>query len=255
MWIFLTTVCPATTGSSVKVGRVRLWASKTSFLHKNNVFRLLATLEQRGYIEQSTTNERYQLGARCLELGEAFCRSHLLLDRARPVLRDLASEAGETAHLGQLASFEVVHLSSEVFSQPVLTPSRVGERLPIHCTALGKVLLGSAIDEQREAYDRTVVAGRPLESRTPMTIVDPLKFFEHIRTVAGQGYALDVEECESGLSCVAVPVNDRSGHVVAALSISGPTFRLDTNRLLGEILPLLNSAAERLSRDLGYSAR
>ena len=74
-------------------------------LHKNNVFRLLATLEQRDYIEQSPANERYRIGARCLELGEAFCRSHSLLERARPTLRDLARTAGETAHLALMARF------------------------------------------------------------------------------------------------------------------------------------------------------
>lgn len=221
-------------------------------LHKNNVFRLLATLEQRGYIEQSDDTERYRLGFRCLDLGEAFCRSHSLRDWARPVLRDLARHANETAHLGVLSGFEVVHLDGEVLQQPVLTGSRVGRRLPLHCTALGKVLLGCADEDCRQSYDRTVVAGRPLPRRTARTIVDPVKFFEHIRTAAGQGFAVDREECEDGLSCAAAPVYDRSGAAIAALSVSGPAFRLHEDRLLGEIVPQVTAAAERLSRQLGH---
>ncbi|MFP8880407.1 MAG: IclR family transcriptional regulator [Myxococcota bacterium] len=221
-------------------------------LHKNNVFRLLATLEQHGYIEQSADNDRYRLGYRCLELGEAFCRSHALLDRARPVVRDLAAESGETAHLAVLSAYEVVHIDAEVFPQPILTGSRVGQRMPVHSTALGKVLLGCATDECRETYDRTIVAGRPLSQRTDVTIVDPLKFFEHIRTVAGQGFALDIEETEQGLNCAAAPVFDRSGAVVAAVSASGPSFRSGIDRLMREIVPLVTGSAGRISQRLGY---
>jgi len=222
-------------------------------LHKNNVFRLLATLEQRGYIEQSSANERYRLGAKCLELGETFCRSHSLLDQARPIVRNLAREVGETVHLAQMTSFEVVHVDAQVHQQPVLTPSRVGQRLPVHCTALGKVLLGLAPERSRQSYDEAVAAGRVLSPRTRATIVDATKLFEHVRTVAGQGYALDVEECEEGLSCAAVPVYDRTGLAVAALSISGPSFRLGIDELLRDIVPKLTASADRLSHDLGYA--
>ena len=221
-------------------------------LHKNNVFRLLATLEQRGYIEQSADTERYRLGFRCLDLGEAFCRSHELRDWARPVLRDLAAQACETAHLAVMSGYEVVHLDAEVHPQPILTGSRVGVRLPVHATALGKVLLGCASEECRQTYDRTVVAGRPLPRRTQETIVDPLKFFEHIHSAASQGFAVDVEECEAGLNCAAAPVYDRSGSVVAALSVSGPSFRLGYDQLVDETVLLVTAAAEQLSRYLGH---
>jgi DNA-binding IclR family transcriptional regulator len=222
-------------------------------LHKNNVFRLLATLEQRGYIEQSSANERYRLGAKCLELGETFCRSHSLLDQARPIVRNLAREVGETVHLAQMTSFEVVHVDAQVHQQPVLTPSRVGQRLPVHCTALGKVLLGTASEGCRQLYDQSVVAGRELPQRTRATFVDPIKFFEEVRTAAGQGYALDLEECEEGLSCAAAPVYDRTGVAVAALSASGPFFRLGHGELIKNIAPKVVAAADRLSRDLGYA--
>jgi IclR family KDG regulon transcriptional repressor len=152
-----------------------------------------------------------------------------------------------------MTSFEVVHVDAQVSPRPVLTPSRVGQRLPVHCTALGKILLGLASECCRQAYDQKVVAGRELPPRTRATIVDPTKFFEHIRTAAGQGYALDLEECEEGLSCAAVPVYDRTGLAVAALSVSGPSFRLGTDELLRNIVPKVTASADRLSRDLGFA--
>jgi DNA-binding IclR family transcriptional regulator len=229
--------------------------AKRLALHKNNVFRLLATLEQHGYIEQSAVNERYRLGSRCLDLGEAFSRSHSLLDRARPTLRELSQSVEETAHLALMTSFEVVHVDAVVSQQAILAPSRVGQRLPVHCTALGKVLLGLGTNECRQLYDETVVEGRPLPQRTAATIVDPLKFFEHIRTVAGQGFALDIEECGVGLSCVGAPIYDRSGLVVAALSISGPSSRLGVDHLMRHVVPRVSAAAASLSSDLGYGPR
>jgi IclR family acetate operon transcriptional repressor len=87
---------------------------------------------------------------------------------------------------------------------------------------------------------------------TPATLDDPAKFFEHLRGVAVQGFAIDVEECEAGLCCAAAPVFDGQGSLAAALSISGPRARLSDQRLLGEIVPLVVGAAEQLSRELGF---
>ena len=222
-------------------------------LHKNNVFRLLATLEERGYIEQSPESDRYRLGTRCLELSHAFSHGHSVLRRARPVLEGLAVRLNETVHLGVLREYEVVHLDGEQPRQLVLTSSRIGERLPAHCTALGKALLGCGAEAVRESFDRDWLSAKDLERRTDATICDRHKFFEHLRSVAGQGFALDLEECEVGLRCAAAPVYDASGHVAAALSTSGPAFRLDEDRLREEVVPVLSAAAERLSRELGGS--
>jgi IclR family KDG regulon transcriptional repressor len=221
-------------------------------LHKNNIFRLLATLEQSGYIEQSNSTERYRLGAACLELGHAYSRSRSLMRRARPILEDLCETTGETVHLAVLKDFEVVHLDAEQSRQMLLTGTRLGHRLPVHATALGKVLLGCADDSLRDHYDRSLGAGTTLESRTPSTIADRHKLFEHLHTVSVEGYAVDLEECEVGLCCAAAPVRDASGNVVAALSASGPAARLTQEVLHRDVVPTLVSAGDRLSRELGY---
>jgi DNA-binding IclR family transcriptional regulator len=222
-------------------------------LHKNNVFRLLATLEQQGYIEQSPDTERYRLGVASMELGQAFGRSRTLLRRVRRVLEDLALRSQESAHVGLMRDFEVVHVAGEQVERLVATSLRVGRRLPVHCTALGKVLLGCSPEDVRQAYDRSIASRGGLVQRTPRTIVDGHKFFEELRTVAVRGFALDVGECEEGLCCAAAPVFDADGQVVAALSVSGPGFRLGEERLLDEVTPMVVEAAERLSRDLGFA--
>jgi IclR family transcriptional regulator, KDG regulon repressor len=223
-------------------------------LHKNNVFRLLATLEQLGYIEQCAESDRYRLGVRSLELGQSFGRSRNLLRRARPVLDELALTCGESTHLGLLRDMQVVHVEGRSPERLVLTGTRVGRALPAHCTALGKVLLGCSPSGVLESFDRKIVAGGNLPKLTSATICDPAKFFEHLRTVAVRGYALDLEECEPGLSCAAAPIFDGDGELVAAISISGPSFRISEERIQDEIVPLVVAAADQLSRELGFAA-
>ena len=223
-------------------------------LHKNNVFRLLATLEQAGYVEQCTRTDRYRLGVRCLELGQSFGRNRSLLRQARPLLEELAEETGEASHVGVLRDFEVVHLDGAVADRLVHTSVRVGRRLPAHCTALGKVLLGCAPKGVQETYDRQVVAAGRLEARTPATLTDPAKLQEHLRMVGSDGHATDLEECERGLACAAAPVFDATGRVVAALSVSGPAFRLGAELLRTRVVPVVVAVDERLSQGLGHGA-
>ena len=221
-------------------------------LHKNNVFRLLATLELGGYVEQSSANDRYRLGVRSLELGRAYARSHSLVERARPLLQELVSELGETAHLGILRDFEVVHVDGIEPKRLLVTASRVGQRLPGHCSALGKVLIGCGSSLAREQYDRAV-ATRGLDAATPSTLTDRMKLAEHLRTVGSQGFALDLGECETGLHCAAAPVYADNGEVVAAMSVSGPAFRLSEDVLFDRVLPVLTRSAGRLSESLGFT--
>lgn len=221
-------------------------------LHKNNVFRLLATLQESGYIEQNPASECYRLGTRCLELGSAFSRDHTLQKRARAILEDLTASTGETTHIGVLRDFEVVHLDGVVARQLLQCAPRVGQRLPVHCTALGKALLAGGDPKPIEGYGRKLATDAALVPRTPATIVDVQKLLDELGSVAAQGFGVDREECEPGMSCVAAPVFDASGAVVAALSISGPSSRLGSRALHGALGQAVMASAERLSEELGY---
>ncbi len=219
-------------------------------LHKNNVFRLLATLEESHWVEQ-THAELYRLGASCLRLSQSLTRTRLITRHARPALASLCRETGETTHLGVLRDFEVVHLDGEQASGMISGSLRIGERLPSHCTALGKVLLACGARDALEGYDRDVVAKQGLVARTEAAIVDRDKLIEHLRHVAARGFALDIEECERGMSCAAVPIIDASGRLVGAISVSGPSFRLDPDTLESRIVPPLLAVGAELSRLLG----
>jgi DNA-binding IclR family transcriptional regulator len=227
-------------------------------LHKNNAFRLLATLELAGYIQQAPATELYHLGPRCLELGHAFARSHTLMNQARPALEDLARATGETAHLAVLRDDEVVHLDGVLPDQLVLTGLRVGETLPAHCTALGKVLLADQIASRHDDDSASSIAGsfgdRPLKRYTESTQVDPTKLLDELRGVALQGYAPDFEEYARGLCCVAAPVRDASSRVIGALSLSAPSLRMSEEVIHGDAARAVTASANRLSQQLGSSA-
>ena len=243
-------------------------------LHKNNAFRLLATLELAGYVQQSADSELYHLGPRCLELAHAFARNHPFASLARPVLEALVAETGETAHLGILREREVAHLDAVLPTQLLLTGSRVGERLPAHCTAIGKALLVGALERPAPAAAapsaaRAAAQGRrsgvsgsssdtradfadwKLEPFTNATLTDSTKLLEELRASQLRGYAVDLEEYAQGLHCVAAPVRDAGNRVVAALSLSGPALRLSRDAVHGEAARAVSAAAERLSAALG----
>lgn len=228
--------------------------SRRLALHKNNVFRILATLEEAAFVEKSPASDRYRLGVSGMRLGQVCRKRRSLVRLGRAVLEDLASATGESAHLGTLRDFEVVHVDGEQPEQLVGSALRLSMRLPSHCTALGKVLLASLEAAQFERFDRGWLQTGALARRTEETIVDREKLLEHLHMVASQGYALDAEECAPGLCCAAAPVYDASGTVVAALSVSGPSFRLGPNALAEHVVPKVIAAAEGLSRQLGHSA-
>ena len=220
-------------------------------LHKNNVFRLLATLQEMGFVEQCD-NDRYRLGARCLVLGQSFARTRSLTRLGRSVLESLCAGTGETAHLGVLAGSEVVHLDGETPHQHLVgSRVRTGERLPAHASALGKAMLACGDPAEWQRVDREWLKNGELPAMTPATITDRDKFFDHLRGAAGMGFAIDIEECAPGLCCVAAPVRDSTSHVVGALSISAPAFRADVDVMHTRLVPAVTAAAQELSRRMG----
>ena len=115
--------------------------SKKLKLHKNNVFRILATLQSRNYIEQNRSNDNYRLGIKCLELGQTFIHQRGLLKQASPILHDLAETTGETSYISILRGNEVIYLDAVETSSTVRVVSRVGLHMPLHATAAGKALV------------------------------------------------------------------------------------------------------------------
>jgi IclR family KDG regulon transcriptional repressor len=224
--------------------------SKRLNLHKNNVFRLLATLEAKGYIEQNKANENYRLGVKSLELGQTFIKQLGLVRQAKPFLKEIVKECNEMAYIGIIRQNSVVYLDVEETNQTVKVTNRVGWRLPIHCTAIGKAQITYASEEELEKLNIL----DNMERFTPNTIVDKVEFIKHLKEVAKRGYALDNEEYDLGVRCVGVPLRDYTGRVVGGISVSGPSFRMTDEMLREKIIPAVKEAGEKVSKRLGFGA-
>lgn len=222
--------------------------SKRLKLHKNNVFRLLATLESRSYIEQNKVTENYRLGLKTLELGQTFIKQMGLLRQSRPVLEWLVKECNETTYVAILKDFHIVYLDVVETDLTVRVVPRVGARLPAYCTAAGKVQMAFMTDEELEHY----LPAKELKRYTPNTITDREEFKKHLKLVNELGYAMDNEELDIGVKCVGAPIRDYTRRIVGAVSISGPSMRFSDERMEQELIPLVKKAAEEISLKLGY---
>ncbi len=233
------------TGEHDELGVTEL--SKRLKLHKNNVFRLLATLESRGYIEQNKATENYRLGIRCLQLGQTYVTQMGLLRQAHPIIESLAHDANETAFVAVLRKTSVVPLDAVEADQPVRLTSRIGEALPLHCTAAGKVQLAFIPDA---ALREALLQGLP--RFTDHTIVDRQALLAQLRTIAERGYSTEIGEHLTEVNSIAVPIRDYTRNVVGSLAVSGPAHRMTLERLDKEIAPLMQKAGHDLSNRLGF---
>jgi DNA-binding IclR family transcriptional regulator len=219
-------------------------------LHKNNVFRLLATLQTRGYVEQNHDTENYRLGLSTLELARGFLQQTRLLRQARSVLEEIAQRVGETAHVGVRRGDEVVYLDGMEPDRMLRVAARPGLARPLHASAEGKVL--AAFDPSGSAFDPDRWAGKTPAGDGSGGQVDPVRLAEEMKEIAARGWAWEREASEPGIARVAVPVRDHTGRVAAALSIAGPAVRLDALGMAEEFTHLAQDAAARLSARLGF---
>ncbi|NTU81902.1 MAG: IclR family transcriptional regulator, partial [Chloroflexales bacterium] len=205
------------------------------------VHRLLSSLVVRGYAAQDSETRLYGPGPRLLEVAARASASRRFdLGRiARPCLHDLTAATGETSNLLALHGDEGVYSEQVASLHMVRMFTEVGQRVPLYCTGGGKAILSGFPDEQLEAYlDRTMI-----RVFTPKTIATAEGLRDELAGARERGFALDDEEREAGVCCVAAPIFDRLGRCVAALSISGPTTRMSIERALG-LGPLVRQAAE-----------
>jgi DNA-binding IclR family transcriptional regulator len=222
--------------------------SKRLKLHKNNVFRLLATLESRGYIEQNRATENYRLGVRCLQLGQSYVLHLGLLRQAGPIMQELVRQVRETAYVAVLRRGVLVPVQVVEADRAVRIASPLGEPLPLHCTAAGKAFLAFEPEEDQ----RALLPEGPLPRATDRTIVDRAQLQQQLRTIAATGYALDTGEHVEDLRAVATPIRDYARTVVGTLAVAGPAYRLQIERLEKELAPLVVKAGRELSSRLGF---
>ena len=223
-------------------------------LPKGTTHRLISSLAYFGYARQDSKTRNYFLGFKLVELSNLLLSQLDLRKEAEPFLRDLAERTKETVHMVFLDRGEIVYIDKvELDHNPsgLRMASRVGLRNPAHSSAVGKVLL-SHLDEEEL---NLLIKEKGLPKRTENTITDPIQLKEHLKAVRTQGCAVDDEENERGIRCVAAPIYNETGKAVAAVSISVPAFRV-TKKVVQETLKKeVMETAFKISERLGFRER
>jgi DNA-binding IclR family transcriptional regulator len=215
-------------------------------VHKSTAFRLVAVLESRGFVEQLADRGKYRLGFGVVRLAGAAAAQLDIAREGRRICEALAADLEETVNIAILDTDRAVNISQARGPAALSTHNWVGQGTPLHATSSGKVLLAHAPDAVRKG-----VLSRDLQRFTAATITDPEVLRQDLDRIVEQGWGCTVEEYEVGLSAVAAPVRDADGDVIAALSVSGPSFRMaseDFPKLARRVL----TGAEELSRRLGF---
>lgn len=216
-------------------------------LHKSTVHRLMMVLEQHRLVDKNPDTGRYRLGLKLFEFGSKAFGAVDLRRHARPHLDWLQREFGETVFFCMLDDGQVFYIEKVESQQSVRTACMVGSRAPAYCTAVGKAMLA----ELPEAEVNEIIRRWGLKAITANTITTSSALKAELRAIRSRGYAIDNEEKEEGLRCVSAAVRGDSGKLLAALSVSGPAFRVTKERV-PEIGKAVMQAASELSQELGH---
>jgi len=216
---------------------------------KSTVHRLAVTLVSEGMLEQNPDSGKYRLGIGLFRLGSLVRRRMTVSNEARPLLRDLREKVNETVHLAVLDGSDIMYVYNLESTQAIRSRSDVGVRKPAYCTAEGQAILAF---QPAEVVARVIRDG--LKARTPQTITDGGALQKVLDGVRQRGCAIEDEESELGMRCIAAPIRNDAGEVVAAIGIAGPVSRLSKKALAG-FTPYVIDTAAAISARLGYRAR
>ncbi len=213
------------------------------------IHRLLMTLVARNYVVRDGRTRRYTLGPAFRRLAGISLQTPDWAEIGTPLLRDLVEISGETANLAVMEGDRAVYVAQVQPRRMVRMFTELGNRVYLHCTGCGKVLLAY----QPDSVIASIIAETGLPGFTDTTITDPGQLKQELEMIRQQGYAIDNGEQEEGVRCIAAPVYDPRGKVIAALSISGPGSRLDSRRI-PTLLPHLKRISAAISSALAASA-
>jgi IclR family KDG regulon transcriptional repressor len=223
--------------------------SRTLELPKSSTHALLHSLLDRDYLMTARRDRAYRLGPRLFQLGNAYVHGIDLVGQGQEIVRAISRRCDETVHLATLQGRDVVYVAKAEGTRTIRMVSAIGKRVPAHGTGVGKMMLSALTDDEfAELYPPT----QPPEQLTANTITNLLALKEELTRTRERGYALDEEESTVGLGCVAAPVYDAGGQIVAGISISVPLSRFPSERN-EELLALVLEGAKTLSTRLGYA--
>ncbi len=221
--------------------------AERSGIPRATAFRLLTTLEHNGFLAKDRGT--YQLGIKCFVLGNIVAGGLDLRETAHPHLVALRDATRETTQIAILDHWQVVYLERVLSPEPMGSMrSRTGAILPAYCTGLGKTLLAFLPEADVEAWAAT----QKFAPLTPRTITSAKRLLKELRMIRARGYAVDDEEREKGVRCVAAPIRNHNGDVVAAVSVAGPIDRMPQNLAGSDVTAAVLAAAREISIDLGH---
>lgn len=238
------TILEEVASSEVEVGVTEL-ANKLD-LHKSTVHRMLNTLMHKGYIEQNPETEGYKVGLKVFELGSKMFNELEIRDQSL-YLKELMQETNETVHLVVRDGDQGVYIDKVDTKQTLRMYSKIGRRVPLYCSAVGKVLLSNLSQDKLEKLYK----GVEFKRYTKNTITNWDDFLKELKKVRQNGYAVDNEEHEEEIRCIAAPIKNYKGQIIAAISISGPVFRI-TDKKVNEFAFKVKNKALMISKRLGY---
>jgi IclR family transcriptional regulator, acetate operon repressor len=222
--------------------------SRRLHLHKSTVSRILSTLQAEGLVGQNPQTGKYRLGVGLVSLAGVALGRLDVRGAAQPFLNRLVEVTQETVNVTILDGRDCVNIERAASPQSIRYVGWIGRRTPLHCTASGKVLLAYMPAEQRQ-----LLLLLPLPQYTAKTVTDLATLEQQLRQIKQNGHAVVHEEFEEGFSAVAAPVREMSGQIIATISVSGPTFRLDSDQM-AQIVPPLLEVTGQVSAQLGYVA-
>lgn len=216
---------------------------------KSTVHRVLATLEDEGYVRKDEDTHRYRLGLSVLSLSGILMSNLEIYREGQHLLEAFANRFDEAVHLAVLEGLHTVYVSKIESTHPVKILTHLGRQNPIHCTSSGKVILAH---QKQEMVDEVIHMG--LHAYAPDTMTNPEEFLEHLRDIRERGYATSHGELQAGVSSVAVPVRDYSRQVVGAVTVVGPTQRFTLHKVQ-LFARQLTTVGQQISTRLGYYER
>jgi IclR family acetate operon transcriptional repressor len=210
------------------------------------IYRALSTLQARKIVETDPATQVWNIGPAAFQIGNAFVRRNSVVERSRPIMRDLMAQTGETANLGIEKSDRVIFVSQVETHETIRAFFPPGTQSPMHASGIGKALLAHYSDDRI----MKLLKHSSLEQFTDKTITDPKELLQEIANIRSQGFAFDDEEKNLGMRCIASPILNYFGEAVAGISVSGPTHRMTLDRI-NNISAAVKDAANTLSQSLG----
>ena len=222
--------------------------SKALNIYKSNVHNVLTTLAEKGFVIKDSKTDKYKLGIKFFELGSIVIKNMDLRKIAHPYIEELSKEFKETVHLGILDKGRVVSIEREESDTGLCSHIEIGKRTPLHCTAVGKAIMSYLSENEINL----IIKEKGLEKFTENTITNKEGLENELKKIREQGYAVDNIEHEEGVRCVAGPIRDYSGKVIASMSISGPAFRINEDNT-PNIAKKVKEYCDCISKEMGYN--